>query len=69
MLDYEVLLAYKKPTDSSLLFLDGVCRAIMHLAEVLNECCPESDELRIAGEKLRECRMWANAAIVLHQKL
>ena len=54
---------YHPPTESQIPVYKELRERFRDLAYFMADVCPESDELKLALDRLREASMWANAAI------
>lgn len=67
-MDIDKVFSYQKPTLDQVDRYTKMREAAKLYAFILKDNCPDSRELTIALNKLRECVMWANAAIALNER-
>ncbi len=59
------IFVYQKPSPEQVSLMENLTVLFRGIHAYLLEDVPASTERETAIERLRECRMWANAAIVL----
>lgn len=68
MIDPEHVFQYHPPKPQKVHDYFLIREKSKELVILLNSLCPESNELFIAIEKIREAVMWANASIALFKE-
>lgn len=58
---------YRKPTEKTIPKFEQIQQKTLELARLVNDLCPNSIEKSKALTDLQNARMWANAAIAIHE--
>lgn len=64
--DLNKIFTYQKPSEEMQVKYTTISTLLKELAFTINELCPESREKSLAITSLQLTRMWANAAIAIH---
>lgn len=64
--DLNKIFTYQKPSKEMQVKYTTISTLLKELAFTINELCPESREKSLAITSLQQTRMWANAAIAIH---
>jgi hypothetical protein len=62
--ELDKIFKYSAPNDKHKEKFSTLTGLWQHVAQIINELCPDSREKSLAITKLDECRFFANAAIV-----
>lgn len=66
--DLEKIFTYQSPNADQITKYADIRLFAKSFGVIICKDCPQSNEKEIAIEKLRECVMWANAAIALNSE-
>lgn len=64
----EAFAGYRPPTPVTKEKYERIQKAVLDLAWLIQDLCPESREKSVALTDLQGVRMWANAAIAIHTR-
>lgn len=67
MKEYKSVFEYRAPTDKEKEALAGLQTGWLYVESLIMQHVPVGQERSLAITKLQECRMWANAGVVLVQ--